>query len=76
MKQNITLRLDKELIRRARMIAVQRSTSISGMLSTELARIVEQAEAYESAKRAALADLAEGFHLGGRPARRAELHER
>ena len=76
MKQNITLSLDKDLIKRARLIAAQRSTSISQLLSDELSRIVERAEAYELARRAALADLEKGFHLGGRPAPRDELHER
>ena len=76
MKQNITLRLDQDLIKRARAIAAQRSTSISQMLSDELSRIVERAEEYELARRAALADLEKGFHLGGRPAPRDKLHER
>ncbi|MFE8033163.1 hypothetical protein [Thiohalocapsa marina] len=63
-------------MRKLRVIAASRSTSISGMLSEELARIVERNEHYEAAKRIALADLEQGFDLGGRPAARAELHDR
>ncbi len=77
MKQNITLRLEKELIRRARVVAAKRDTSISNMLSEELARVVNEAERYEQAKKSALADLDVGFHLGGNlTASREELHER
>ncbi len=77
MKQNITLRLEKELIRRARVVAAKRDTSISNMLSEELARVVNEAERYEQAKKSALADLDVGFHFGGNlTASREELHER
>lgn len=77
MKQNITLRLDKALVRRARVVAAKKDTSISNMLSEELTRIVEHAERYEQAKKTALADLDTGFHFGGRiTASREELHER
>jgi predicted transcriptional regulator len=76
MRQNITVALDKALVRKLRVIAASRSTSISGMLSEELKRIVEQSERYETAMRSALADLDQGFDLGGRPAARDELHDR
>lgn len=77
MKQNITLSLDKELIKRARVLAAQRQMSVSQMLGEELRAMVEDADHYDWAKRKALADLREGFHLGGRiTATREELHER
>jgi hypothetical protein len=77
MKQNITISLDRELIKRAKIIAAQRNTSISGLLGQELQRIIESAERYQHAKAQALADLRSGFHLGGRiTTSREELHER
>ena len=77
MKQNITLSLDKDLVRKARILAVQRSTSVSAMIAAELARLVEQTERYEKARRRALAHLDKGLHLGGQgPVSREELHER
>jgi predicted transcriptional regulator len=76
MRQNLTVSLDKQLVQRLRVIAAERGTSISGMLSDELRRIVERSEEYESAKRRALAALEAGFHLGGEPASREELHDR
>ncbi|MFW6055430.1 MAG: DUF6364 family protein [Thermodesulfobacteriota bacterium] len=76
MKQNITLSLDKRLIQQAKILAAKRSTSVSGLLSDELIRIIQESESYERAKRAALADLENGFALGGKPVGREELHER
>ena len=76
MKQNVTLSLDRELLSKLRVIAAQRATSVSGMLAEELTAIVERSERYEQSKRVAMSALDEGFHLGGRPASRDELHER
>ncbi|MFW6401266.1 MAG: DUF6364 family protein [Desulfohalobiaceae bacterium] len=76
MKQNITLSLEKELIQQARILAARRSVSVSRLLSDELARIVQEADAYDKAKQAALSDLEKGLPLGGKPAKREELHER
>ena len=77
MKQNITLSLDKTLIRKSKIIAAQRETSVSKMLSDELERLIQHAEQYELAKRKALANLKKGFHFGGKiTASREALHER
>ncbi len=51
MKQNVTVSLDKDLIRKARIIAAQRHSSISRLLADEPAHIVEREDAYERAKR-------------------------
>lgn len=77
MKRNITLRLDRDLIRKAKVVAAMRETSVSQLLSEKIEEIVRQGEQYERAKRAAFADLEQGFHFGGRrTATREELHER
>ena len=76
MRQNLTISLDKELLQKLRVIAAERSTSISGMLREELRRIVERSERYRNAKRCALEALEKGFNLGGNPATRDELHDR
>lgn len=77
MKQNITLSLDKALIRKGKIIAAQKEISISKMLSEELKRLIQHAEQYEMAKRRALANLKTGFRFGGKiTASRDELHER
>ena len=77
MKQNITLSLDKTLIRKSKIIAAQRETSVSKMLSDELEKLIQRTEQYELAKRKALANLKKGFHSGGKiTASREALHER
>jgi hypothetical protein len=77
MKQNITLSLDKEVLKKVKVLASKRDVSITRLLAEELTKIVYEDDQYESSKRRAIARLKKGFHLGG-PAftRREELHER
>jgi hypothetical protein len=77
MKQNVTISLDRQTIRKAKIVAARRDTSISGLLARQLEILVGEEEAYERAERQAVALLDEGFHLGGgAPVSREELHER
>lgn len=76
MKQNITLRLDRALLQKARVIAAGRNTSVSRMLGDELGRLVGEAEAYDQARRKALAILDRGLRPGGRAPDREALHDR
>lgn len=76
MKQNITVSIDKELIQKARVLAAKKSISISRLLSEELSGIITRNENYARARTKALAELKTGYHLGGQPATREELHER
>jgi hypothetical protein len=77
MKRNVTISLDRQTIRKAKIIAARRDTSISGLLSQQIEILVGEEEAYEQAERQAVALLDQGFHLGGgAPASREELHER
>ena len=77
MKQNITVALDKGLLKRARAIAAQRGASVSSMLADELLKITDRESAYEQSRRRALARLHAPFHLGGKKrASRESLHER
>jgi hypothetical protein len=76
-KQNVTISLSPETIRKARILAARRSTSISGLLAEQIETLTGEDEAYERARRSALALLEKGFHLGGViSASRDELHER
>ena len=77
MKQNITLALDKHLLKRARSFAAQRRTSISAMLAGELRKLMEREAEYGRAKSRAVAQLNAPYHLGGsRIADRETLHDR
>ncbi len=76
-KQNLTISLDRQTIRMAKILAARRSTSISGLLARQIEILVGEEEAYERAERQALSLLDQGFHLGGViRASREELHER
>jgi hypothetical protein len=77
MKQNITLSLDKQILKRARAFAAERGTSISAMLAAQLRNLIEREAEYSTAKVKALSLLDSPFHLGGRrTANRQDLHER
>jgi hypothetical protein len=77
MKQNITLSIEKDLLQKAKFLAVQRNSSISQMLSQELEKMVSDADKYEIAKRKALKTLKTGFRMGGKiTTSRDELHAR
>ncbi|MBU0575732.1 MAG: hypothetical protein KJ704_05750 [Proteobacteria bacterium] len=77
MKQNITINLDKDLIRAGKLIAAQQGTSLNRMLRLELERIIRNAKQYDTAKQKAIAAMNEGFHSGrDRYPSRDELHER
>jgi len=75
-KQNVTVSLSRQVLRKAKILAARRETSISGLLSQEIESLVAKEDAYERAERQALALLDQGFHLGGTMAGRDELHER
>lgn len=79
MKRNLTVELDVETIRKAKVLAAQRDTSVSRLVADEIERLVGDAEAYERAKAQALYWLEHGagYHVGHGPLpSRDELHER
>jgi hypothetical protein len=77
MKSNITLKVDAELLREARVLAASEGTSISAMLSKRLEDMVRERKKYDQARLRALSRLKQGFNLGWTPPNsRGELHER
>lgn len=76
-KQNLTVKLDRRLLKKARVLAARRDRSISALLAEQIEALVGEDEAYERAARQALDLLDRGFSLGGRiTATRDEWHER
>jgi hypothetical protein len=76
-KQNVTISLSRQILKKAKVLAARRETSISGLLAQEIESLVGDEEAYARAERQALALLDQGFHMGGViPVGRDELHER
>ncbi len=78
-KQNVTLSIPKDVLRKAKMQAIEQNTSLSNLLTQALIDIVEQADQYELAKERHLAWLEHGADLGTEGHiswSREELHER
>ena len=77
MKQNVTVSLDHQTLRKAKILAAKRGTSISGLLARQIEDLVGEEDAYERAERQALSLLEKGFRMGGViQASRDQLHER
>ena len=77
MKTNVTLKLDADLLREARVVAAEEGRSISALLTDRLEAIVRERKAFDKARRRALARLREGLDLQWTPPKsRDELHER
>lgn len=77
--QNVTLAIPKDILRKAKILAVQRNTSLSGLLTQTLAELVSHQEGYELAHQRNLAWLKSGFDSGTQgniSSNREELHER
>lgn len=77
MKSNVTLRLDSDLLREAKVLAARKGTSVSRLMAEQLEGLVREDREYERARRRALARLDRGYDLQWEPpATRHELHER
>lgn len=77
MKTNVTLKLDADLLREARVIAAEEGRSVSALLTERLESMIRERKFFDKARRRALARLREGLDLQWTPPRsRDELHER
>lgn len=56
-KQNVTVSLDHQTLRKAKILAAKQGTSISGLLARQIEDLVGEEGAYERAERQALALL-------------------
>lgn len=78
-RQNLTLSLPKEVVREVKVIAAQRDTSISALMTRMLRELVDEERGYQAARERSLRRLGEGWDLGtGGKVNwtRDELHER
>ncbi len=77
--QNITLSIPKEILKKVKHIAVEKNTSVSGLLSRHLKDIVLRDDAYKKAKASQIEIMKKGFDLIGERKSswtREDLHER
>jgi hypothetical protein len=77
MKANVTLKIDAELLREARILAAEDDSSISALLAAKLEQAVRERRGFQQARQRAKARLSAGFDLGFTPpASRDEIYER
>ena len=78
-KQNVTLSVPREVLLKVKLIAVKRQTSVSGLLTQTLERLVQQEDAYTHARQHHLQWLERSPDLGtggGVLTQRDELRKR
>lgn len=78
-KQNITLSLPKDVLRRIKVLAAERGSSVSALMEGLLEQHLARHEGYEQANKRQAALLEKGLDLGtygDRSWSREELHER
>jgi predicted transcriptional regulator len=64
--RNVTLALPEDLLRRVKILAAKRDTSISALLAETLSQIADQDEGYAEARDGMFEDLERGYELGTR----------
>lgn len=62
--RNVTLALPDDLLRQLKVIAAQRDSSISAMLTQALRQVADAEDGFEDARRGMLRDLRKGYDLG------------
>jgi hypothetical protein len=78
-KQNVTLSLSKDVLKKVKIIAVERETSLSGLMTDLLKSLILAEEGYEDALKRQTSQLKNAYDLGtkGKAAwGRGELHDR
>jgi hypothetical protein len=73
-KVNLTVQLDSDVVRRARVLAAKRGTSVSALVARELDALVDRDERYESARDRAVQLLGAAKDRGGRRWSREDLY--
>ena len=74
---NITIKVDADLARDAKVFAARHGTSLSRLVARQLERLVREDQVYAASRRRALARLRRGYDMGGKgPLSREETHDR
>lgn len=75
MKRNLTIQLDDDLIRRAKVIAAERGTSVSSLVTQQITELIHARDRYIRARESALEMMSVATDRGGRRWTRDELYE-
>ena len=73
-KTNLTVQLDAEVIRRAKVLAAKLGTSVSALVARQLDDLVAEDERYEAARRRAVELMDQATLHGGRNWTREDLY--
>ena len=74
---NITIKVESDLAREAKVLAARRGTSLSRLVAEQLKVMVREDQVYAAAKRQAMRRLKRGYDLDWeKPANRDDLHNR
>lgn len=73
-KANLTIQLDADVIRRARVVAAKRGTSVSALVARELDELVAREDRYEDARSRAIELMAEARPRGERTWTRDDIY--
>ena len=74
---NITIKVESDLARKAKVLAARRGTSLSRLVAEQLKVMVREDQVYAAAKRQAMRRLKRGYDLDWeKPASRDDLHNR
>lgn len=76
MTKNLTLRMDEELLRDLKHIAVDQNLSVSAWITQELKKNAVQRHPSQQQKKNAWSVTAKTFHLGGKTFNRNTCYER
>jgi uncharacterized protein YpmS len=76
--QNVTLSIRKDLLKAAKHIAIERNTSLSGLLNSYLENIITEDSEYRRAMEHMVKEMQKGYNLGYEQGTysRDDLHER
>jgi hypothetical protein len=75
-KTNLTISVEKDLLRSMKIIAAKEDTSVTGLLTEMMEARAKRDDDYGRAKKRAIARMNEGWDLHFKPIPRDELHER
>lgn len=73
-KTNLTLQLDTDVVRQAKVLAAKRGTSVSALVARQITDLVAQDERYEAAQRRALELMDQAGEHGGRNWTREDIY--
>ena len=76
MTRNVTLRMDEELLAELRHRAIDAHMSLSAWITTTVQSVLPSTNEIDGIREQAIKRMERGFHLGGRPLSREDLHAR